>query len=115
MSVLYRLEHDSADTGRAHSSLFKAKLIVLKYNKLFIAIVPAVKMEVKYNIVLLLAIAVITIYCVSANCPIDPKGPVNIPYILIDTLYNTYLTFLQSICIVAKLQMRRDKISLVLV
>ena len=71
-------------------------------------------MEVKYNIVLLLAIAV-NIYCVSANCPIDPKGPVNIPYILIDTLYNTYITFLQSICIVAKLQMRRDKISLVLV
>ena len=30
-------------------------------------------MEVKYNIVLLLAIAV-NIYCVSANCPIDPKG-----------------------------------------
>ena len=75
MSVLYRLEHDSADTERAHSSLFKAKLSVLKYNKLSIAIVLEVKMEVKYNIVLLVAIAV-NIYCVSANCPIDPKGTV---------------------------------------
>ena len=69
MSVQYRLEHDSADTGRAHSTLFKAKLSVLYYNKLFIAIGLVIEVEVKYNIVLLLAIAVniYSLYFVGLN------------------------------------------------
>ena len=77
------------------------------------------KTEMKLSIVLFLAIVV---FSVIANCPPEPKGYNYIIQKLRVLLFSWWKCYeflnsnsLQSICIVVKLQMRRDKISLVLV